>query len=146
MEQKHLQLSRPQTLLCQKLQYQRQDAGPIRKLLLHSQGAHGGDLGLVVRVGRARDVPGQAVGTQLQEQQKAGHPQRGLPQVQAGPGTPGRRPQNTHEGKHCEVHGSVGRSAEQLQVPAAWESVESRLGDLSVADALRFTVSQLNPS
>lgn len=98
-----------------------------RKLLLHSQGAHGGDLGLVVRAGRARDVPGQAVGTQLQEQQKAGHPQRGLPQVQAGPGTPGRRPQNTHEGKHCEVHGSVGRSAEQVSCVCVGEFLPYRL-------------------
>lgn len=64
-----------------------------RQLLFYSQGARGGDLGRVVGAGRARNVPGQAAGTQLQERQKTGQRQRGLPQVQAGPGPPGSRPQ-----------------------------------------------------
>lgn len=64
-----------------------------RKPLLYSQRAHGGDSGTVIRTRRARITPGQAAGAQLQEYQKAGQCQRGLYQVQPGPGPPGSRPQ-----------------------------------------------------
>lgn len=93
---KFMELSRIQMLLQITLTVSPFSLSPTRccrKPLLYSQGAHGGDLGVVVRAGRARVAPGQAAGTQLQECQEAGQCQRGLHQVQTGAGTPGSCPQ-----------------------------------------------------